>query len=105
MDEYTLAKEFTNVFYDSSENQFHCLLKTLSNQQMKIIVTICYNILENSLLKLSQSEKNKLKPNLNIYILLCDKTKNNKFKKELISRNPRAIRKLLVILKDINGRL
>lgn len=105
MDEYTIAKEFVSVFCDSSATQFHCLLKTLSNHQIKIIVTICYNILENKLLNLTQSEKQKLKPHLNVYILLCDKVKSNKFKNEIISRNPVSIRKLFKVLKVVNGRI
>ena len=105
MDEFTLALQFANIFYDSPPHQFHCLVKTLSISQIKIIVTICYNILENKFLNLSPKEKQLLKPHVNIYILLCDRSKSFKFKKEIISRNPLSIRKVLGIVTSINDRV
>ena len=105
MDQYTLCKEFANVFLLSSSQQFHCLIKTLNNKQTKIIASICYNLLYNKSIHLSEKEKKILKPHLEIYMLVSDKKKSSAFRRDLISRNPRGIRNLLKAFKSFNVRI
>lgn len=105
MDQYTLSKEFARTFLLSSSQQFHCLLKTLNNKQIKLISSICYNILHNKTIVLSEKEKKILKSHLEIYIIISDKKKSYLFRSEIISRNPKAIRKILHVFTQINARL
>ena len=105
MDQYTLCKEFTNVFLFASPQQFHCLIKTLNNKQTKIIGSICYNLLYNKSVLLSEKEKKILKPHLAIYIIVSDKKKSSAFRRELISRNPKSIKSLLKAFSIFNARV
>lgn len=105
MDQYTLSKEFVNVFLNASPHQFHCLLKTLNNKQTKIVTSICYNLLHNKSILLLEKEKKILKPHLEIYIIVSDNKKSSTFRREIISRNPKSIKSLFKAFSLFNARI
>ena len=105
MDQYTLSKELAHVFLTASSHQFHCMLKTLNNKQTRLIGSICYNLLHNKTIILTDKEKKLLKRHLEIYILVSDKKKTYKFRKEIISRNPKSIKKALKVFNHFNERI
>ena len=105
MDQYTLCKEIANVFLTASSHQFHCILNTLNNKQTKIISSICYNLLNNKNIVLTEKEKKQLRAHLGTYIIISDKKKSYKFRREIISRNPKIVRKALKVFTHFNARL
>lgn len=105
MDQFTLSKELAHVFLTASSHQFHCLLKTLNNKQTKLIGSICYNLLHNKTVILTDKEKKILRRHLEIYIIVSDKRKSYKFRREIISRNPKSIKAALKVFSLFNERI
>ena len=97
--------EFARVFIISNYHQFTCLLNTIDNRQLKIIVELIYNLLYNTTISLTKTQKGKLKKYKNTYITIADNTKSLKLKKVLITKHPGAIKTALVVIAEIHGRL
>ena len=94
---------FVHFLSSSSNYQFQCILNTLNPTQIKIVIEICHNILYNNTLTLSKKEKSALQVYKEVYVLISDKKKSRNLKREIISRNYKAIKKVITVVKDLYG--
>lgn len=88
-------KEFLSVIHHFTSKQIDSILSDLSNFHTKLITEAIYNLLYNPSIKLSTTQKKKLKPFVSIYTDICNKHLSLKRKKKIISQNIPAIKEAI----------
>ena len=95
------SQAFINTFSKTSRYQLGCLLNTVTNKQLKILVEVIFNLLYNKDIKFTTQSKNKLKKFATFYEEFITKKIPLKQKKLMVAENIDAIKSALVAVSNI----